>query len=135
MNRYETKQAARRERMQDRADNLRRKANSEFDKADLREEKSGIPFGQPILVGHHSERKHRNALKRADQAMRRAIDASDYADELERRANIVNPAISSDDEDATKKLKEKLEKLEANQTMMKKSMRWSGRRTRRDCLS
>ncbi len=26
---------------------------------------AGIPLGQPILVGHHSERAHRNAIKRA----------------------------------------------------------------------
>lgn len=26
---------------------------------------AGIPLGQPILVGHHSERRHRNALARA----------------------------------------------------------------------
>lgn len=26
-----------------------------------------IPPGQPILVGHHSERKHRNAIERSDQ--------------------------------------------------------------------
>ena len=32
----------------------------------------GIPMGQPILVGHHSERGHRATLKRCDAATRRA---------------------------------------------------------------
>jgi len=26
---------------------------------------AGIPFGQPILVGHHSERRHRNAIEKS----------------------------------------------------------------------
>ena len=28
-----------------------------------------IPFGQPILVGHHSERRHRAAIARSDANM------------------------------------------------------------------
>lgn len=39
----------------------------------------GIPFGQPILVGHHSERGHRATLKRCDAAMRRALNESERA--------------------------------------------------------
>lgn len=39
----------------------------------------GIPPGQPILVGHHSERRHRAALDRHDRRMRRAIDESELA--------------------------------------------------------
>jgi len=34
---------------------------------------NGIPPGQPVLVGHHSERSHRSTLKRADSAMQRAV--------------------------------------------------------------
>jgi phospholipid N-methyltransferase len=34
-----------------------------------------IPFGQPILVGHHSERHARRDAKRIEQGMRRAVDA------------------------------------------------------------
>lgn len=34
---------------------------------------SHIPMGQPILVGHHSEKRHRRDLERADNAMRRAV--------------------------------------------------------------
>ena len=39
----------------------------------------GIPPGQPILVGHHSERGHRATLKRCDAAMRRALNESERA--------------------------------------------------------
>lgn len=119
MNHYEAKQAARKERMAERAEKLRAAAHREFDKADLREEKSGIPFGQPILVGHHSERKHRNALARADTAMRRGIEAEKRADELERRAETTSNAISSDDPDALDKLDAKIAILEIRQAFMR----------------
>jgi uncharacterized protein DUF3560 len=39
----------------------------------------GYPAGQPILVGHHSERRHRRDLERADAHRRRAWDEQDKA--------------------------------------------------------
>ena len=57
-----------------------------FDKGDLREEKSGIPFGQPILVGHHSEGRHRRTIERAHSHTRKAIELSGEAKELRDRA-------------------------------------------------
>lgn len=39
----------------------------------------GYPMGQPILVGHHSERRHRRDLDRADAYRRRAWDEQDKA--------------------------------------------------------
>lgn len=119
MNSYEAKQAARRERMTERAARLRAKAQQEFRKGDLREEYSGIPLGQPIIVGHHSESRHRNAIKRADSAMRRGIEAEKQAAELERRAAIQPTAISSDDPDACQKLQAKIDKAERAQATMK----------------
>lgn len=119
MNSYEAKQAARRERMAERAENLREQAAREYRKADLREEASGIPLGQPILVGHHSERKHRRTIERADNAMRRSIEATRKAEELERRAANPSAAISSDDPDACQKLRAKIERAERAQVAMK----------------
>lgn len=53
-----------------------------------------IPLGQPILVGHHSERRHRADLKRADGAMRVSVEEgktaryhSDRADAARRNAD------------------------------------------------
>ena len=119
MNAYEQKQAARRERMAERAEKLRAQANADFRKADLREEYSGIPMGQPILVGHHSEKRHRKALERADNAMRRAIETSNKAAELEARAASPSTAISSDDPDADDKLAAKIAKAEREQAFMR----------------
>jgi hypothetical protein len=46
----------------------------------------GIPPGQPILVGHHSERRHRAALNRHDGRMRHAIDEDRLAQHHEQCA-------------------------------------------------
>ncbi len=45
-----------------------------------------IPLGQPILVGHHSEGRHRRDLKKMDDGMRRACNAWETSEYWERRA-------------------------------------------------
>lgn len=47
---------------------------------------SAIPLGQPILVGHHSERRHRRDLERMEQNMCRAVEESKKAVYLKGRA-------------------------------------------------
>lgn len=46
----------------------------------------GIPMGQPILVGHHSERHARRDQRRIEAGMRKAVDAWRTADYWQRRA-------------------------------------------------
>lgn len=48
-----------------------------------------IPPGQPILVGHYSEKRHRADLKRFDTNMSKAVEESDRAKYWERRAQAV----------------------------------------------
>ena len=76
-----------------------------------------IPPGQPILVGHHSEKLHRRDLDQIDRNMRKSVEAdrkaSYYASRAEAAAS--NTAISSDDPDALEKLEAKLAKLQAAQ--------------------
>lgn len=45
-----------------------------------------IPFGQPILVGHHSERRARMDAQKIENGMRRAVDMWETADYWKRRA-------------------------------------------------
>lgn len=47
---------------------------------------SGIPFGQPILVGHHSERHARRDAERIETGMRRAVAMWETAEYWKRRA-------------------------------------------------
>lgn len=120
MNQYEAKQEARRQRLLAAAAKADTAAAQAFDKADLREEVSGIPLGQPILVDHHSASRHRRIIARADAAMRKGIEADARAKELLSKADSVGTGgISSQDPDAAKKIGEEVARLEAKQTQMK----------------
>lgn len=46
----------------------------------------GIPLGQPIMVGHHSERHARKDAERIESGMRRAVQLFDTAEYWKRRA-------------------------------------------------
>lgn len=54
--------------------------------AAVRKLADGIPFGQPILVGHHSERQARKDAQRIGDGMRRAVQMWDTAEYWQRRA-------------------------------------------------
>jgi len=84
---------------------------------------SMIPPGQPILVGHHSESRHRNHLERADNKMRKSFEESGKADYYAHKAEAAesNTAISSDDPEAVTKLETQLATLEENQSYMKRA--------------
>ncbi|MBB5081285.1 DUF3560 domain-containing protein [Nonomuraea endophytica] len=54
----------------------------------------GIPMGQPILIGHHSERRARKDREKIDRAMQTGAQESDLAHETARRANAVGSAAA-----------------------------------------
>lgn len=82
---------------------------------------SFIPPGQPILIGHHSEKRHRRDLDRIHNSMKKAIDANEKAAYYEDRVKAMegNTAISSDNPQAIEKLQAKVEKLSQLQEFMK----------------
>lgn len=45
-----------------------------------------IPFGQPILVGHHSEKSHRSHLKKIDMHLKKSLEHGQMADVYEKRS-------------------------------------------------
>lgn len=66
-------------------------ADKASEKSDMYFQKSqdavaGIPFGQPILVGHHSEGRHRADIRRSDNAMRHSVEEADKAKEYNGKA-------------------------------------------------
>lgn len=81
-----------------------------------------IPFGQPILVGHYSEKRDRNYRDRIMNKYEKAGELEDKAKYYARRAATTesNPAISSDDPDAIEALKEKLQNLKDSHDLMVK---------------
>lgn len=80
---------------------------------------SGIPFGQPILVGHHSERRARRDAEKIHSNMRKAIDAGNAAREAKGRANSARantrPEHPSTTANRIDKLRAELRKLERQQ--------------------
>lgn len=117
MNTYEQKIETKRERYQE----LAEKAQTESNDAYKQHKKIAnlIPFGQPILVGHHSERGHRSALKKINNLMGKSIELQDKAEYYERKAEGYGKhGISSDDPEALTKLKEKLAKQQEEHKAM-----------------
>jgi hypothetical protein len=88
-----------------------------------RQQLETIPLGQPILVGHHSEKGHRAQLKRIDRHFAEAQEHHDKAEYFRRRAAAAesNRTIFSDDPDASEKLVDKIERLKKRQGMMKRA--------------
>ena len=66
--------------------NAEKRSDEAYKKADMSESATGIPFGQPILVGHHSERRHRKTIERASRAMDKTIEESNKAENYKSRA-------------------------------------------------
>lgn len=112
MNAYEVKQAERRARLEAQAANARAEAEAQF--AAAQQISDMIPFGQPILVGHHSEKRHRRDIKKFDNHHRKGFAHLATADELEDRAAAVGTGgISADDPAALEKLRAQRAALEA----------------------
>lgn len=80
-----------------------------------------IPAGQPILVGHHSERAHRSLLDRSWNTLGKSVKLGEKAEYFERKAEAAenNDSIYLGDDDAVDRLQEKVDALEKSQGMMK----------------
>jgi hypothetical protein len=116
---FELKRQNRIQRLKERAERKRRDGEMRFKRAD--EIASYIPSGQPILVGHHSERRHRKDLERIQNSMRKGFSLIETANHLEQRAASAesNDAIFTEDPQAITKLEAKIEDLEKAQARMK----------------
>lgn len=120
MQNYEERQQARKERYEARAEKLRAEAQSLNRQAS--EMADAIPLGQPILVGHYSEKRDRRYRERIHDTFGRAYANEKKADYYEAKANAVGSGgISSDDPKALEKLYAKLEELKIAQIRMKKA--------------
>lgn len=123
MNDYEQRRQDRIDRLRDRVKRKRAESAAQLDRAGKLGD--AIPMGQPILVGHHSQRRHERDLDRIQNATRRGVDAAREADDLERRAQAAenSTAISSDDPNALVELRAKVARLEARREDMKRTNR------------
>jgi hypothetical protein len=116
---YEERKEARISRYEERARKMSQEAAARREKG--RKMAEMIPFGQPVLIGHHSEGRHRRDLGRIHEAFEKSVEAGGkaayYQDKAETAAS--NRAISGDNPEAVNLYREKLEKLEAAQERMK----------------
>ena len=112
-------EAARAERQAQRADALAAKADRKAAAADAawdaeqRAVNALPPGGEPIKIGHHSERRHRNAIARAHEATRGAIDATELAHHASGRAEAAAATTAHRYNPET--VKNRIDKLEAEQ--------------------
>jgi hypothetical protein len=95
------------ERETDRADRLEARAEMLSDRAARhqtiadsadaarRQIDDHIPLGQPILVGHHSERRHRRDIERMDRLMQTTVESSQVARDAQRRADNLTGATEA----------------------------------------
>lgn len=116
---YTERREARIERLRDAAEKAKREGEQLYSRARTMGE--CIPFGQPILVGHHSEKRDRNYRERINRTYDKAFQADNRASYYENRASAAenNSAISSDDPEAITLLKTKIAKAEAEQERYK----------------
>src|SRR5437660_3812315 len=107
---YRERRQARAERLRGWADGRDAKAAARFAAVDAIAD--NIPFGQPILVGHHSERRARRDQGRIHAGMRAGIENTRKAESMRSRAaNIeaaADRAIYSDDPDAPERLRQRI---------------------------
>lgn len=118
-NNFEERKQKRIEYAKAQAEKNEKKADTLYNTA--REMGSHIPFGQPILVGHHSERADRNYRQKINNTFEKSFEASNKVSYYKDKANAIenNNAIFSDDPNAVEKLRTKIEKLEKHQLFMK----------------
>ncbi len=102
---------AKAERYNEWSEAAERKSTEAFNRA--HDAVAGIPFGQPILVGHHSEKRHRAAIAKSDSAMRKSCEMADKAEShahkaeyWERKAEDINLSMPESIEYYTEKLAE-----------------------------
>ena len=107
MTREERKQA-RIERYHYLAENASKESNDLLNKSSRMAE--AIPFGQPILIGHHSEQRDRNYRNKIWNTIGKSVKAAERAEYYEQKAKAAenNNAIYLEDEDCIEKLEEKL---------------------------
>ena len=84
--------------------------------------------GQPILVGHHSEKRHRRDLERIDRNMQKGFAEREKANRHESRADNIESqlekSIYDDDPDAVEALRARIEGLEEERARVKLINAW-----------
>jgi hypothetical protein len=108
---------------EERADTHAQRATTERGRSDQRHQAARvavafIPPGQPILVGHHSEARHRRDLDHHDRNMRKAIEHGENADRAARRSDSARAQAAARESPVV--MGRKIARLEAQQRKIAK---------------
>lgn len=115
---YHERQQNRQEAYESLAGKNKRESESRFNRSS--NIANQIPFGQPIFVGHYSEKRHRSDLQKIRNNMDKSFEHARKAEYYKQKAASVGKAgISSDNPDAIQELKSKLADLQKRQDFMK----------------
>lgn len=118
---YRERREARATRRREWAESRRRKAEAAYSAGHAIAD--AIPFGQPILVGHHSEAHARRDQARIESSMRQTYEHTEMAERHEQAATSIEAqldrSIYDDDPDAAERLRERLADLEAQRKGIK----------------
>ena len=112
-------EADRAERQEHRVDGLHAKADRKADAAEAawdtehRAVQALPPGGEPVKLWHHSATRHTNAIERAHNATRKAIDATDAANHAGARAQAARATTAHRYSPVT--VKNRIDKFEAEQ--------------------
>ena len=110
MNDYEQKILDKKDRYQKLAEKARQEAEQKSLSAN---EDVRMLAGQPILIDHHSEKKHRKLLEKIDKRFEQSYENTKKAEYYDEKVKSVGTGgISQDDPEAMQKLKDKLKSLE-----------------------
>ena len=119
----------RRERLEAKLAKRREWAGSRAQKADAASAafsahiRSGPPMGEPIKVGHHSERRHRGHFDKADRLLSRVAENAKMAEHHDQKADgleaQLEDSIFSDDENAVEALEARIAELEEQREQIK----------------
>jgi hypothetical protein len=116
---------ARQDASDERADAHAERAENERERYGARRDAANaivgmIPMGQPILVGHHSERRHRRDLDRHDRNMRKAIEHSHNADRAAGRSDSVRAQAEARESPVV--MGRKVARLQAEQRQLERGL-------------
>lgn len=68
------------------ADNAEKRSDNAYNSRATKSELDFMKLGEPIKIGHHSEKRHRKLFEKYDNKMRKSFEEKEKAEEYKRRA-------------------------------------------------
>lgn len=124
------REAEKRERAAARAERLEARAAKAAEAAEEEAARSRaiadhIPLGQPVLVGHHSQRRHERDLERIDRHMSRSVAEHERAEEVAAAAERARRTAAG--AESVVRIGNRIEKLEAELRLIERRLHGTGK--------